>query len=562
MDRKQILNKQLEILDAFIQVADGLKWWIDGGAWLDHKIQELNDGGKFFVFQNIEIGMPRKDYDIYLERTSRLPVNYHNKSHESDDVPYAYSRLMDSSTTALVLSEAEFWMKGKPQGIYISVYPFDNVCSDEALGEWVKGLEKARKELSSVYIFRNYGIRSDEEYSCLYEKYIQSIRKYNDQETDEFANLSKISGGECHIRNKEHYRSLRKTEYHGRVVFVPNEEPCEAEIVAWLSNEEKVNKVDTDMPYGHYLFNRRILTDEEFLGSLNLCIDKSFLQDEVRDGHLVKKEMKKVWAVELDLLNEFGRVCSDLGLEWWVDGGTMLGAVRHKGFIPWDDDVDVAMLRKDFDELLEHCDAFSGKYFLQSYETDDLMMTKYRLLNLNTTYMGYHNYVNPYARFQMTGFIDIFPFENIKDIEDWRERSRTKNEYRSQASRHLLNYYKEGKDSERLLADEYFRKHKDITKGDCSYDDAKWLADVTLTSVDNRFKRYKEDYEDTILVDFEMLRLPCPKNWGRCIELQYGKNWQTPIKGTQYHSCWVYDNDNSYNSYVDYLVGLFSEPKN
>ena len=61
--------------------------------------------------------------------------------------------------------------------------------------------------------------------------------------------------------------------------------------------------------------------------------------------------MKKVWAVELDLLNEFARVCKEHDLKWFAHAGTLLGAIRHQGFIPWDDDIDVTMPRADYIQL-------------------------------------------------------------------------------------------------------------------------------------------------------------------------------------------------------------------
>ena len=61
------------------------------------------------------------------------------------------------------------------------------------------------------------------------------------------------------------------------------------------------------------------------------------------------ESLKKVWRVEMDLLQKLLDVCRQMGLTCWVDGGTMLGTVRHKGFIPWDDDADIAMTRKDFE---------------------------------------------------------------------------------------------------------------------------------------------------------------------------------------------------------------------
>ena len=62
---------------------------------------------------------------------------------------------------------------------------------------------------------------------------------------------------------------------------------------------------------------------------IRLKIEDSFFETEERGCFVVSAEMKKIWAVELDLLNEFARVCSDYQLIWFVHAGTMLGAVRH-----------------------------------------------------------------------------------------------------------------------------------------------------------------------------------------------------------------------------------------
>ena len=85
--------------------------------------------------------------------------------------------------------------------------------------------------------------------------------------------------------------------------------------------------------------------------NIKLDIPESFFKGEEKCGYYVSPEMKKVWAVELDLIAEFSRVCEKHGLKWWMDAGTLLGAVRHKGFIPWDDDVDVIMMREDYERF-------------------------------------------------------------------------------------------------------------------------------------------------------------------------------------------------------------------
>ena len=103
------------------------------------------------------------------------------------------------------------------------------------------------------------------------------------------------------------------------------------------------------------------------------------MNDEVICGHLVTAQKKRVNAVYLDLLQEFDRLCRQNGFTYWVTYGSLIGAVRHKGFVPWDDDVDVQMPRKDFDKLRHMTSqAFGAQdpYFLQTPYTDPLFQQR------------------------------------------------------------------------------------------------------------------------------------------------------------------------------------------
>ena len=75
--------------------------------------------------------------------------------------------------------------------------------------------------------------------------------------------------------------------------------------------------------------------------------------DEVRDGFFVDVARKKMWNVQIELILEVDRICRKHGLKWFALYGTLLGAARHKGFVPWDDDVDLVMLRPDYDRFIE-----------------------------------------------------------------------------------------------------------------------------------------------------------------------------------------------------------------
>lgn len=140
---------------------------------------------------------------------------------------------------------------------------------------------------------------------------------------------------------------------------------------------------------------------------------ESFYNEEVRCGYVVSETMKKVWAVELQMLEKFIDVCERNNLNYFLDGGTLLGAVRHKGFIPWDDDIDVIMPRKDYDRLWEIADKeFSYPYFFQTTVSENgFFRTHAQLRNSETT--GFIEIDGRKKDVNCGIFMDIFVLDNI-----------------------------------------------------------------------------------------------------------------------------------------------------
>ena len=96
------------------------------------------------------------------------------------------------------------------------------------------------------------------------------------------------------------------------------------------------------------------------------------LEKEIICDYEVSAKMKRVWSMELDMVKRFVEVCMQYGMTYRIMSGTLLGAVRHKGFIPWDNDIDIAMPRKDFNKLLEvGPTAFEKPLFFQTPVTEE-----------------------------------------------------------------------------------------------------------------------------------------------------------------------------------------------
>ena len=120
--------------------------------------------------------------------------------------------------------------------------------------------------------------------------------------------------------------------------------------------------------------------------------------------------LRKLQLTELEILDEFVRVCDSHGLRYYLIGGTLLGVVRHQGFIPWDDDIDVCMPRADYDRLAEIWGReASSRFFYQSPDTDPHYFLTYAKIRLNGTEVYEERFEK--AKFHKGIFMDIFPLD-------------------------------------------------------------------------------------------------------------------------------------------------------
>lgn len=122
------------------------------------------------------------------------------------------------------------------------------------------------------------------------------------------------------------------------------------------------------------------------------------------EGSLLRNHQLRM----LDILKEFDRVCKEHNLKYWLTYGTCLGAVRHKGFIPWDDDLDVAMLREDFLKFVKIYKE-NDRYVLQTNINDPYYTFSFAKLRDKYSFIKEHGHDNNYKYRGI--FIDIFFIE-------------------------------------------------------------------------------------------------------------------------------------------------------
>lgn len=151
---------------------------------------------------------------------------------------------------------------------------------------------------------------------------------------------------------------------------------------------------------------------------IRIQLPPDFLDEETICGFRVTEKRKKIWAIELDLVQRFIDVCKKYDIHYSMFWGSILGAVRHKGFIPWDDDFDFILDRRNFNKLLRIPQGeFGYPYFLQTFISDSSRFCPYaRLRNSETTgiidcdrTVSYNNGI----------YIDLYVFDGVASNRFW-----------------------------------------------------------------------------------------------------------------------------------------------
>ena len=277
------------------------------------------------------------------------------------------------------------------------------------------------------------------------------------------------------------------------------------------------------------------------LDSYNLYFDNFFKHYEIKPKKLVRSSHD----LNLELLDFIDNICKKYDLQWWLFAGTLLGAIRHSGFIPWDDDCDINMIRADYEKLLEIID-------------DEIIKNNMRdFIKVTTSAKTSNGVFLPFMKLEyrvegrLYGFIDIFPSDYIINVID-----DIKNVYKKEHDIAIKNL-KKGVNRKEVLEKAFKVLNVSKTK-----------TDIIMPGVENSLRSYAiYDYKTIFplqLIKFEDRKYPCPNDSIKYIISLYGKEYMKIPKIIFHHGFYDFllKHENVYETFDKHIALLKEVNKN
>ncbi len=286
--------------------------------------------------------------------------------------------------------------------------------------------------------------------------------------------------------------------------------------------------------------------------------------EEIQCGFTVTEKRKRLWFEQIKLVEEFIKICKKHNLKYIAEGGTLLGAIRHNGFIPWDDDIDLAMPRDDYEKFIRIAkNELPESLFLQHYNTEKKYPNGHiQIRNSNTTFLIKTSYEDLQSGKNCGIFIDIFPLDNLPDDYNTRQKHAKKIKLIKVLAFHKL--YHEQKGLKGLiyscLANLYFLFNgyeKSIEKMDklgMKYNNKTNTIGYATFLPTNEKNIFPSNILDEIEYhQFNNIEIAIPKKYDEYLKTQFGDYMEIPEnKNGSMHGSVYFDLSESYNEYTDF----------
>ena len=281
-----------------------------------------------------------------------------------------------------------------------------------------------------------------------------------------------------------------------------------------------------------------------------------YFKTEVRDGFEILAMMKRAWAAQMEVLHVVAGVCKNNGIRYFADGGTLLGAVRHKGMIPWDDDIDICVVREEYNRLIQvlpkalpHGFVVAGMY-ADSERLQKAAFVPHLRVIADETLWNFNDYMRYFHGFpyQRVG-IDIFPMDYIsRDIgitnvqkQIIRLGIETLRDWNKLGENGMLDEYVNG--FQKLCnvsfdnvnnVKNYMWKIIDKISSISYREEADYITNIFYWLDNDNYKMKKECYDYTIELPFENMNIVAPEMYDEVLRAEYG-DYMVPVKGAADH---------------------------
>ncbi len=280
-----------------------------------------------------------------------------------------------------------------------------------------------------------------------------------------------------------------------------------------------------------------------------MTFDNSYFEDDIKEGFYIPGMIKRSWATQMDILENISLVCEKNDIKWYADCGTLLGAIRHHGFIPWDDDLDICMLKDDFDKFTKaaYKELPDTYHLLDLYKEKEYAKFLARVINHKTIDIS-GDFLKQNHGFPYISGVDVFPLHYLFNDEKKEEERRT----RTKKVWDLIEDYisAEKKDSEKLIAEvergSGYKVDKTLPLENALYrildqmfseadsKNAKYVALMPFWIKNHDHKYPIELFRNSLDMPFEEISIKVPAEYEKVLEIEYG-NWEKVYRGGGIH---------------------------